>query len=506
MTECPICGKKNSVGATHCRVCGAPLGVVPIPSVALTSGSKLANGKYVIEEVLGQGGFGITYKGIDTRLARHVAIKEFFPEGCHRTGVTVHPGRIATSDFTQMKRKFLEEARVLAQITHPGVVRVYDFFEENNTAYIIMEFLKGKTLSEIAHEAGGKLNEKDAVFYVEQVCDALREVHNAGYLHRDIKPDNIIVCENGRVVLIDFGTARQYSTNKTQSQTVTLTPGFAPFEQYSQRAKRGPFTDIYALGATLYFLLTGEVPVDAPARQSGVILPDVRSRRPDVSEHVANAVMQALEMDPLKRPQTVDQFMDMVAGRSSVAASLSQAQTSPYQIKAPSPLYCVSISEEILLRGEKFSIIISIIPAIFLSRVFFLQLLHFPSWLLLILTILGGVVIYRRPIFSNYLTMVRRLFRAALAKDPRSCALLGMIFIPVILISIFSAGSALFTVVLFHNITLLCNKIYFKQFVEKYLTTYGQSEAHKRKAFMYTLIPSFILTFMMLVGGLATFG
>jgi len=140
---------------------------------------------------------------------------------------------------------------LLTSLNHPGIVKVYDYFEENNTAYMVMEFLRGRSLAKLVGKRGGALEEEEAVGYILKVCDALKVVHKAGYLHRDIKPQNIIVCEDGRVVLIDFGAARAYMAGKTGRMTVILMPGYAPLEQYVEQAKRGAYTDIYALGATL---------------------------------------------------------------------------------------------------------------------------------------------------------------------------------------------------------------------------------------------------------------
>jgi Serine/threonine protein kinase len=320
---CPFCGAEVG-NANFCPQCGAS---VSVPSVSVTPalpvGTKLLGGKYSVGKVLGQGGFGITYMGADTLLSRPVAIKELFPEGCQRNGTTVQPTRITPSDFSYMKQRFLDEARLLASLNHPGIVRVYDFFEENNTAYMVMEFLRGKSLAKLVEERGGALSEREAVGYILKVCEALDVVHKAGYLHRDIKPDNIIVCEDGRVVLIDFGAARAHMAGKTGRMTVILTPGFAPYEQYATMARFGPPLDIYALGATLYFLLTGEVPVSAPDRAIGVELKSVRELNGRVSERVDEAVMKAMAMKVNERPQSVEEFVKLLTSPVSAAPKVS---------------------------------------------------------------------------------------------------------------------------------------------------------------------------------------
>ena len=217
----------------------------------LSPGSSLAGGEYRIKQPLGQGGFGITYQGIDTRLNRAVAVKEFFPEGCWREGSTVvSAGRWNSDTYSNAKHKFLLEGQTLGQFNHPGIVQVFYYFEENNTAYMVMEYLRGQTLAELLKQRHGKLAEAEALEHIAQVGEALEILHQAQFLHRDIKPDNIMLAEDGRVVLIDFGAARDFTANSTTRYTTMLTPGYAPLEQYGRALKYGAFTDIYALGST----------------------------------------------------------------------------------------------------------------------------------------------------------------------------------------------------------------------------------------------------------------
>lgn len=338
MLVCPICGMTNPEGASQCRQCGTPLALSTV-SVQLPIGTKLRGGAYTVGKVLGQGGFGITYMGSDTRLQRPVAVKEFFLQGCVRRGTFVTPSTsVSLDDFESMKQRFLQEARTLARFSHPSIVQIYDVFEENGTAYIVMEFLRGKPLSKILEERGGPLDEQEAVNYVVKVCEALEIVHGAGLLHRDIKPDNIIVCQDGRVVLIDFGAAREFAARATQRHTVILTPGYAPLEQYSERGRRGPFTDIYALAATLYHLLTGEVPVAAPDRRVGVELPDVRQLNPRISPSVAQAVMQGLAMEPHQRPQTARAFLQALRAPVTAPSVHAVPTVSPEAKPTPTPV------------------------------------------------------------------------------------------------------------------------------------------------------------------------
>jgi serine/threonine protein kinase len=314
--RCVVCNSENPNSAVSCSCCGSPLRPETALTPALPVGTRLQGDLYSIGKVLGQGGFGITYLGSDTGLKRAVAIKEFFPQvqGCSRYGTTVQPGGMITHvDYLHEKNKFLAEGQRLAQFQHPSIVKVFSLFEENNTAYMVMEFLRGKTLLKIIEE-DGRLEEKTAIAHVAQIAEALDVIHGSKLLHRDIKPENIIITEDGRAVLVDFGTAREFAAGKTRRMTTTLTPGYAPLEQYGQRARFGVFTDIYALGATLYHLLTEEMPIHATDRATGVELPALKAINPKVSRNVSDAVMWALEMRVEKRPQTIGDFLMAMKG------------------------------------------------------------------------------------------------------------------------------------------------------------------------------------------------
>ncbi|MGV2829491.1 serine/threonine protein kinase [Myxosarcina sp. GI1(2024)] len=279
----------------------------------LSPGIYLANGEYQITKPLGQGGFGITYRGMDTKLNRPVAIKEFFPEGCWREGSSVvSAGRWNIAAYSSAKQKFLQEGQTLGQFNHSGIVKVFHYFEENNTAYMVMEYLQGKTLMELLMSRGGKLGETEALFYIEKVGQALEILHQAQFLHRDIKPSNIMLADDGRIVLIDFGAARDFTSHNIEKFTAMVTPGYAPLEQYGRALQYGAFTDIYALGATLYHLLTGSIPVSAVERAAGVKLKKVRQLNPQISLHVSQAVSKAMVMNVEQRSQSVGEFLELL--------------------------------------------------------------------------------------------------------------------------------------------------------------------------------------------------
>jgi len=279
----------------------------------LPAGTLLANGRYQLQQVLGQGGFAITYLALDTQLKRTVAIKELCPQGCIRDAHNqVAPITLPPDQFAQIRQRFVEEAQLVAQLNHPGIVRIYDVFQQNNTGYMVMEYLHGETLGAKLKRAGGVLPVDEAVDYILQVCDALEVVHRAGYIHRDIKPDNIIHCADGRLVLIDFGAARHFVANQTATYTVMLTPSYAAPEQYSSAGRLDPRTDIYGLAATLYHLITGVPPLPALDRTSGFDLPPPHLVEPKVGEALSRAIQQGLSMRMDERPASVAAFAQLI--------------------------------------------------------------------------------------------------------------------------------------------------------------------------------------------------
>ncbi len=237
---------------------------------ALPEGTILA-GRYIVGRVLGKGGFGITYLCYDTKDEKRVAVKEYLPDSLsHRnTGETI----VSTFDgeseeyFKKGAQNFFEEAKLVSRFNgNPNIISVYEFFYENNTTYFVMEFLEGVDLKTYIKNVNRNLTEEEALFVATNICDALTIVHSLNVLHRDISPDNIFICNDSTVKLIDFGAARQILGEASKSLSVILKEGFAPLEQYQTRGKQGPWTDIYALGATLYYGLTGVRPDNVMTR------------------------------------------------------------------------------------------------------------------------------------------------------------------------------------------------------------------------------------------------
>ena len=230
----------------------------------LSSGITLQNGRYQIVRVLGQGGFGITYLGYQVGLNRFVAIKEFFmKEYCNRDTVTskVFAGSDGSKDTVDRYcQKFIKEARIIAKLKHPNIVNIYDVFEENGTAYYVMQYLDRGSLADY-QEKKGTLSEQEALYFIRQVADALKYIHQNKVNHLDVKPSNILLNDQGGVVLIDFGMSKQYRDDDAQTSTtpVGISHGYAPLEQYKMSGVSifSPATDIYSLGATFYKLITG---------------------------------------------------------------------------------------------------------------------------------------------------------------------------------------------------------------------------------------------------------
>lgn len=293
--------------------------------------THLDNDAYGVSRVLGQGSFGITYFGGDLNLHRYVAIKEFFPDGCVRQRKAVQPSiGMSSLDFQTGKKKFLHEARALARFHHPNIVQVLSIFEDNNTAYMVLEFLKGKTLMQVLEERKS-IPEQEAIEYTQQIGEALIAVHNAGMLHLDIKPENIILCDDGRVVLIDFGLnkKRENVIDNTTRQLTNATrlgsESYAPPEQHLGNLPMDASTDIYALGAALYHLLTGSAPVSAPQRAMGNDLLAPHRVNPKITPTISNAVMRAMQLKVDQRPQSAKEFINLLTPKPASSANATDS-------------------------------------------------------------------------------------------------------------------------------------------------------------------------------------
>ena len=300
----------------------------------LRKGTRLI-GRYTIEGVLGQGGFGITYLGMDELHEKPVAIKEFFPQGIVTRNIeyqdTVTVTFVGEKDnYEKGKERFLKEARTMAKFSKDkGIVKALDFFEINNTAYIVMEYLEGVTLKQYLAE-NKRIDAEDLVELLVPLIEALDEIHSQGLIHRDISPDNIMVLPDGRIKLMDFGAARDYTEFGEKSLSIVLKPGYAPPEQYQTHGVQGPWTDIYALCATMYKCITGENPPDAIDRLVDDYLKKISAFGIPVLPQIEEAIIKGMSVAAKDRYQNVGDFCEDLYGgyeeNSEPEAEESQAE------------------------------------------------------------------------------------------------------------------------------------------------------------------------------------
>ncbi|MGN0635610.1 MAG: serine/threonine protein kinase [Acutalibacteraceae bacterium] len=314
MERCLGCMNEYDEVYDVCPYCGYIKGTAAKSRNHLEPGTILID-RYLIGRCLGQGGFGITYIAWDTRLYKKVAIKEFMPTSLASriTGeldITCY-NEEAQGLFQNGIRRMLDESRRLARFNDlESVVKVYDCLEANHTAYIIMELLDGENIKNILTEKGS-YNVAQTVQIMLPVLQALREIHAAGLIHRDISPDNIFVCNNGKVKILDFGSARVASGDDEKSLSVILKPGYAPKEQYSSSTEQGPFTDIYAVCATIYKMLTGKTPIDSLERRVKADSLTPIGELVDMPDKLSHIIMRGLAIEPEDRLQTVDPLLDV---------------------------------------------------------------------------------------------------------------------------------------------------------------------------------------------------
>lgn len=301
------------------------------PPLALPAGTVL-NGRYLTGRVLGQGGFGITYLGYDLTLQIKVAIKEYMPQGmvtrtADKTTMTLL-SRNGEDAFNAGTERFLDEARTLAKFQNlPNIVHVQNFFQENNTAYFVMEYIEGQSLKQLLAASGGRLSYAQAIGILLPVMESLTSVHAQNMLHRDISPDNISITKSGQSKLLDFGAARS-ALNSGKSMSIILKHGYAPEEQYRTHGNQGPWTDVYAMGATLYHCITGTLPPDSidrlhedtlrPPSQLGAVLPPAADA----------AIMKALALKAENRYANMSQFISELRASPIAPATLASALAS----------------------------------------------------------------------------------------------------------------------------------------------------------------------------------
>ncbi len=339
---CMGCMQEKGTDKTECPNCGFIEGKEPESPLYLPPRTVL-EGKYLIGRVLGQGGFGITYLAWDLNLNVKLAIKEYFPQdlatrAAGHSQISAYTGSMG-SQYEYGLDKFLQEARTLAQFEgHPNIVSVRDFFKANGTAYFVMSYVEGITVKEHLANSGGILPLDQAHGIIMPVLDALKEVHSVNILHRDISPDNIFINQKGQVILIDFGAARQAASEKGHSLSIILKPGYAPEEQYRSKGVQGPWTDIYAVGATFYHLITGQQPPEALERMVDDNLTPPRELNVEISESEESALLTALAIKAPERYQSVPEFQSALTGEQVELPSTAPAPTTAFRETTPHDL------------------------------------------------------------------------------------------------------------------------------------------------------------------------
>lgn len=305
-----------------CPFCGYVEGTPPKEITYLYPGTILQN-RYIIGTTLGAGGFGITYKAWDTSLNMIVAIKEYYPTGIvqripGQTDVIIYAMK-HKREFEEGLERFLEEARKMAMFsTSKNIVHVESFFEENNTAYIVMEYLDGISVKDFLKQEGGKIDLQTMIDIILSVADALNEIHSVGILHRDISPDNVFICEGDNIKVLDFGAARLSDEEKEVTRSIILKPGYAPPEQYQSKSKQGPWTDIYALSAMMYKGVTGIMPDESTNRkeEDKVIAP--KDVCPEIPEYISNTIMKGMALNSELRFHSISEFKKALLNEKKV--------------------------------------------------------------------------------------------------------------------------------------------------------------------------------------------
>lgn len=312
---CPGCMAVLDEPDLPCPLCGFDKNTYSPSPRSLRPFTRL-NGKYLVGKVIGEGGFGITYIGFNMETDLPVAIKEYFPselatrDTTQGNVITVFSGE-ARDLYREGLEKYLREARNLSMFSDlPGIVTVKDFFYENETAYIIMEYINGITLKDHLTKVGGRMKQNEVIKMMKPVLESMNKIHEVGIIHRDISPDNIMITRNKQIKLTDFGAARVFDTEDNKSITVVLKRGYAPEEQYRAKGNQGPWTDVYALCATMYRMITGVTPQEALERIIEDNVEPLSKYDPSIWPETEFAIMKGLSLRAPDRYQTVNDLID----------------------------------------------------------------------------------------------------------------------------------------------------------------------------------------------------
>lgn len=335
MNRCLGCMAEMPDEYKYCPHCGYAPGTPAESALHMKPGTILAE-RYLIGKVVGYGGFGVTYIAWDDVLQQRVAIKEYLPSefatrAPGHSQVTIFTGDRA-QQFADGMVKFVDEAKRLAKFQNePGIVRIYDSFEANSTAYIVMEYLEGETLATYLQRED-KVSVEQSIQMLTPVIQSLEVIHREGIIHRDIAPDNIFLTKDKQVKLIDFGAARYATTSHSRSLTVLIKSGYSPEEQYRSRGEQGPQTDVYALAAVLYNMITGVTPPDALERRAllenkkkDTLAPP--SKFCKISKNQENAILNAMNIYAEARTPTAKDFLSDLTSTSQVQRVAEKIRT-----------------------------------------------------------------------------------------------------------------------------------------------------------------------------------
>lgn len=340
--KCPNCMQALTQGEDVCPYCGFQVAGYEEKKNALRPFTIL-QGKYMIGRIIGMGGFGITYIGWDLNLQTYIAIKEYYPESFAQrdsgTSTFVTTNENKKEIYDKGLTRYVEEARNLSKFYQlQGIVSVKDFFYENGTGYIVMEYINGVNLKEYLNGMGGTLDEATVLALMKPVFESLHQIHNTGLVHRDISPDNIMVDNEGKIKLIDFGSVRGQSAETDKTYTVILKHGYAPPEQYYAKGKQGPWTDIYSLCATMYKMLTGEIPPNGVERMEDDTYRNPSTYGVAVSPRTEAVLQKGLAVKAQERYQDIGQLLFDLYGEGSAGAMNSVPQSNPYSAAVTSSM------------------------------------------------------------------------------------------------------------------------------------------------------------------------
>lgn len=373
---CYRCFAEKPTAEGPCPVCGC--GPETHPNESCLAPGTLLNQRYLVGLPLGIGGFGITYKCFDTKISGICAVKEYFPTNfAERSGWggTVRAKEQSLAQYNHILSRFVEESELLKKLRHKNIIRVYDTFFENATAYYTMEYCNGKDLRLYTQNFERRISSEEGMHILTQVMDGLKYIHDRKILHRDIAPDNIFITGTGMVKILDFGSARWEMDQLNRNLSIIVKMGYAPVEQYGSVERQGPYTDIYSLGATFYHVFTGKMPVESTKIAAGETMTPLSVLRPDLPERLRYVLERCMSLKREDRFQTIRDMETALgvtqsseAGKDSSGGSVTSRETGcRASRKRRLGAYCldllvwgcVSFGVSLLAGGGNFTVLIA---------------------------------------------------------------------------------------------------------------------------------------------------